>query len=135
MFKLVQYKINRIPRQIYFRFVFASVWYLSVCLFVFFSCLFDCIFISYLFHQRRMATFDSNKTESFCSPRSWTNNLSRRHKRHRKYGKSCIYLFMVYLLFRGIKYSLENNMKDRQNFFSLSRRLSVSQQQLYCSIS
>ena len=73
-----------------------------------------------------MATFDSNKTESFCSPRSWTNNLSRRHKRHRKYGKSCIYLFMVYLLFRGIKYSLENNMKDRQNFFfSLSQALCV----------
>ena len=36
MFKLVQYKINRIPCQIYFRFVFASVWYLSFCLFVFF---------------------------------------------------------------------------------------------------
>ena len=33
MFKLVQYKINRILCQIYFRFVFASVWYLSFCFF------------------------------------------------------------------------------------------------------
>ena len=64
-----------------------------------------------------MATSDSNTTESFFFPRSWTNNLSRRHKRHRKYGKCCIYVLMVYLLFRGLKDSLENNMKNLQKFF------------------
>ena len=36
MFKFVRYKINRLPCQIYFRFVFASVLYLSFCLFFFF---------------------------------------------------------------------------------------------------
>ena len=73
-----------------------------------------------------MATFDSNTTESFCVPRSWTNNLSRRHERHRKYGKCCIYLFMAYLLFRGLKDSLENNMKNlKKLFFSLSQALCV----------
>ena len=75
-----------------------------------------------------MATSDSNTTESFCVPRSWTNNLSRRHKRHRKYGKCCIYLFMAYLLFRGLKDSLENNMKNLKKtlFFSLAGSLCPS---------
>ena len=71
-----------------------------------------------------MATSDSNTTESFCVPRSWTNNLSRRHKRHRKYGKCCIYLFTVHFLFRGLKDSLENNMENLQKlFFSLAGSL------------
>ena len=71
-----------------------------------------------------MATFDSNTTESFCVPRSWTNNLSYRHKRHRKYGECCIDLFVVYLLFRGLKDSLETNMKKPQKlFFSLAGSL------------
>ena len=39
MFKFVRYKINRLPCQIYFRFVFASVLYLSFCLFFFPVCL------------------------------------------------------------------------------------------------
>ena len=73
-----------------------------------------------------MATSDSNTTESFCGPRSWTNNLSRRHKRHGKYGKCGIYLFMVYLLFRGLKDSSENNMKNREKtYFSLLQALCV----------
>ena len=68
-----------------------------------------------------MATSDSNTTESFCVPWSWTNNLSRRHKRYRKYGKCFIYLFMVYMLFRGLEDPLENNMKNLQKlFFSLA---------------
>ena len=72
-----------------------------------------------------MATSYSNTTESFCGPRSWTNNPSRRHKRHRKYGKCSIHLLMVYLLFRGVKYSSENNMKNREKnlFFSLAGSL------------
>ena len=73
-----------------------------------------------------MATSDSNTTESFCSPRSWTNNLSRRYKRHRKKGKCGIYLLMVYLLFRGLKDSSENSMKKKRkklNFFSLAGSL------------
>ena len=76
-----------------------------------------------------MATSDSNTTESFCGPRSWTNNLSHRHKRYRKYGKCGIYLFMVCLLFRGLKDSSENhfhvsNMKTKKNlFFSLAGSL------------
>ena len=78
-----------------------------------------------------MTTSDSNTTESFCGPRSWTNNLSHRHKRYRKYGKCGIYLFMVCLLFRGLKDSSENhfhvsNMKNREKLIFLSRRLSVS---------
>ena len=64
-----------------------------------------------------MATFDSNTTESFCVPWSWTNNLSYRHKRHRKYGECCIDLFVVYMLFRGLEDSLENNMKNLQKLF------------------
>ena len=125
MSKLVQYKINRIPTQICFCLVFD---FFPVCWLIFFS-------TACLFRQRCMATSDSNTTESFCVPRSWTNNLSRRHKRHRKYGKCCIYLFMVYLIFTGLKDSLENNMKNLKKLFFLSRRLSVSQQQLSCSIS
>ena len=72
-----------------------------------------------------MATSDSNTTESFCGPRSWTNNLFRRHKRHRKYGKCGIYLLMVHLLFRGLKDSSENSMKNREKtyFFSLAGSL------------
>ena len=75
-----------------------------------------------------MATFDSNTTESFCVPWSWTNNLSYRHKRHRKYGECCIDLFVVYLLFRGSKDSLEINMKKPQKlfFFSLAGSLRPS---------
>ena len=72
-----------------------------------------------------MATSDSNTTESFCVPWSWTNNLSRRHKSYRKYGKCFIYLFMVHLLFRGLEDSLENNMKNLQKLFSLSQALCV----------
>ena len=66
-----------------------------------------------------MATSDSNTTESFCVPWSWTNNLSYRHKRHRKYGECCIDLFVVYLL--------EINMKKPQKlFFSLAGSLRPS---------
>ena len=36
MSKLVRYKINRMPCQIFLRFVFVSVWYLSFCLLSFF---------------------------------------------------------------------------------------------------
>ena len=122
--KLVEYLV----RYCFVLFLFLSrLWFFSVCLLVF--------FIACLFHQRRMATFDSNTTESFCVPWSWTNNLSYRHKRHRKYGKCCIDLFVVYLLFRGLKDSLEINMKKPQKLFFFSRRLSASQQQLFCSIS
>ena len=71
-----------------------------------------------------MAASDSNTTESFCGPRSWTNNLSRWHKRHRKYGKCGAYHFKIYLLFRGLKGCLENNMKNRLKiFFSLAGSL------------
>ena len=72
-----------------------------------------------------MAASDSNTTESFCGPRSWTNNLSRRHKRHRKYGKCGVYHFKIYLLFRGLKGCLENNMKNRLKLFSLWQALCV----------
>ena len=72
-----------------------------------------------------MAASDSNTTESFCGPRSWTNNLSRRHKRHRKYGKCGVYHLQIYLLFRGLKGCLENNMKNRLKLFSLWQALCV----------
>ena len=73
-----------------------------------------------------MATSDSNTTESFFVPRSWTNSLSRRHKRYRKYRKCCIYLFMVYLHFRGRTDSLLKIIwKTYKNFFSLSQALCV----------
>ena len=73
-----------------------------------------------------MATSGSNTTESFCVPWSWTNNLSYRHKRHRKYAECCTDLFVVYLLFRGLKDSLEINMKKPQKlFFFLSQALCV----------
>ena len=72
-----------------------------------------------------MAASYSNTTESFCGPRGWTNNLSRWHKRHRKYGKCGVYHFKIYLLFRGLKGSLENNMKNRLKLFSLWQALCV----------
>ena len=114
--KLVEYLV----RYCFVLFLFLSrLWFFSVCLLFF--------FIACLFHQRRMATFDSNTTESFCVPWSWTNNLSYRHKRHRKYGECCIDLFVVYLLFRGLKDSLEINMKKPQKlFFSLAGSLRPS---------
>ena len=36
MSKLVRYKINRMPCQIFLRFVFVNVWYLSFCFLSFF---------------------------------------------------------------------------------------------------
>ena len=39
------------------------------------------------FDQRRPSTFVSNSIESFCVPRSWTANFSRRSKRHRTHGE------------------------------------------------
>ena len=91
--KLVEYLV----RYCFVLFLFLSrLWF-------FFFCLFVSFFIACFFHQRRMATFDSNTTESFCVPWSWTDNLSHRHKRHGKYGKCCIYLFMVFSAFQGLK--------------------------------
>ena len=39
-----------------------------------------------LFHQRCSSTSITNTFKSFCVPRSWTNNISCRDKRHRKHG-------------------------------------------------
>ena len=44
-------------------------------------------FRPFSFHQRRPSTFVSNSIESFCVPRSWTANFSRRRKCHRTHGE------------------------------------------------
>ena len=45
------------------------------------------------FDQRRPSTFVSNSIESFCVPRSWTANFSRRSKRHRTHGERLLRSF------------------------------------------
>ena len=51
-----------------------------------FCCLSFCLFVC-LFHQRCSKASFSNKIESFCVTRSWSNNLSRRYKGHREHSK------------------------------------------------
>ena len=65
-------------------------------MFVFFySCLvFVFPFFRHLsFHQRCPSTSVSNSIESFCVPRSWTANFSRRSKRHRTHGERLLQSF------------------------------------------
>ena len=65
-------------------------------MFVFFySCLvFVFPFFRHLsFHQRCPSTSVSNSIESFCVPRSWTANFSRRSKRHRTHGERLLRSF------------------------------------------
>ena len=50
-------------------------------------------FRPFSFHQRRPSTFVSNSIESFCVPRSWTANFSRRSKRHRTHGERLLRSF------------------------------------------
>ena len=71
---------------------FFLIFHLNLIMFVFFfnPCLvfvFAFFFRRLSFDQRRPSTFVSNSIESFCVPRSWTANFSRRSKRHRTHGK------------------------------------------------
>ena len=64
-----------------------------LCLFFFNPCLvfvFTFFFRHLSFDQRRPSTFVSNSIESFCVPRSWTANFSRRSKRHRTHGERLV---------------------------------------------
>ena len=54
---------------------------------------FSFLFRHLSFHQRCPSTSVSNSTESFCVPRSWTANFSRRSKRHRKHGERLLRSF------------------------------------------
>ena len=72
--------------------------YFCVIMFVFFfnPCLifvFAFFFRHLSFDQRRPSTFVSNSIESFCVPRSWTANFSRRSKRHRTHGERLLRSF------------------------------------------
>ena len=66
-----------------------------LCLFFFYPCLvFVFPFFRHLsFHQRCPSTSVSNSIESFCVPRSWTANFSRRSKRHRTHGERLLRSF------------------------------------------
>ena len=59
-----------------------------VCFFfLMFDFCFSFLFRHLSFHQRCPSTSVSNSIESFCVPRSWTANFSRRSKRHRTHGE------------------------------------------------
>ena len=76
--------------------VFLFLLNFSFELFLFWLCLFFFTHVWFLFflffrhlsfHQRCPSTSVSNSIESFCVPRSWTANFSRRSKRHRTHGE------------------------------------------------
>ena len=77
-----------------------------VCLFGFFyPCrvfVFAFFFRHLSFHQRRPSTSVSNSIESFCVPRGWTANFSRRSSRHRTHGerllRSVHSIYQIFLL-------------------------------------
>ena len=82
--------------------VFLFLLNFSFELFLFWLCLFFCthvwllffLFFRHLsFHQRCPSTSVSNSIESFCVPRSWTANFSRRSKRHRTHGERLLRSF------------------------------------------
>ena len=54
---------------------------------------FSFLFRHLSFHQRCPSTSVSNSIESFCVPRSWTANFSRRSKRHRTHGERLLRSF------------------------------------------
>ena len=87
---------------VFFLFVFLFLLNFSFELFLFWLCLFFCthvwllffLFFRHLsFHQRCPSTSVSNSIESFCVPRSWTANFSRRSKRHRTHGERLLRSF------------------------------------------
>ena len=81
----------------------------------------------YLLHQRCSSTSITNTFKSFCVPRSWTNNISCRDKRHRKHGT-------LHIMEEIVIYYTSDFSQPVACCFFLSCRLLVSQQQLLCSI-
>ena len=81
----------------------------------------------YLLHQRCSSTSITNTFKSFCVPRSWTNNISCRDKRHRKHGT-------LHIMEEIVIYYTSDFSQPVAFCFFLSCRLLVSQQQLLCSI-
>ena len=87
-----------------------------------------CIYIYiYLLHQRCSSTSITNTFKSFCVPRSWTNNIYCRDKRHRKHGT-------LHIMEEIVIYYTSDFSPPVACCFFLSCRLLVSQQQLLCSI-
>ena len=89
---------------------------------------FSFLFRHLSFHQRCPSTSVSNSIESFCVPRSWTANFSRRSKRHRTHGERLLRSFhLINQIF--LPKQKKKNKKIHISFY----RLLVSQ--LWCSIS
>ena len=123
MYKVVQYKINRIPCQILLRFVFVSVsslsFYFFFCLFVGFFLLLACFTrdVWQPLTQIRLSLSLSLGVGQivFLAGINATENTV-----------SVVYLYMVYLLFRGQTDSLLKIIwKSYKTFFSLSQALCV----------
>ena len=121
MSKLVRFKISGIPCQTLLRFVFVSVSPLVFfCLFVSFFLLLACFTrdVWQPLTQIRLSLSVSLGAGQiiFLTGINATENTV-----------SVVFIYSwFFLLFRGLKDSLENNMKKPQKLFFFSRRLSAS---------
>ena len=105
-----------------FSFELILVWLCMFFLLMFGFC-FSFLFRHLSFHQRCPSTSVSNSTESFCVPRSWTANFSRRSKRHRTHGERLLRSFHLINQIFLPKQKKKNNKKIHISFY----RLLVSQ--------
>ena len=76
---------------------------------------FSFLFRHLSFHQRCPSTSVSNSIESFCVPRSWTANFSRRSKRHRTHGERLLRSF--HLINQIFLPKQKKNKKQKKNIF------------------
>ena len=76
------------------------------------------LFFLVLFYQRSLSTSLSNSTECFCVPRSRTDHLPRRNKRHRKQSQWPLLLSIEWVFSLHRKYLVETStLRSKRKLF------------------